>query len=341
MDRGQSKSLTLCSHEQYRLQEVLNRLYRSRTRPESIRNNEFLTTAGNSAWANTPSPPVQALPSQPLRNPNGGGWTWGEVQPRILNHHRRMMELGSALAFVDEARQDAEGRRQFPDRVRDMIERNDVIIRNRVGGVMHYINRSLRDPDTGENINNLQNLPGIQLPYDRNVEYIQEGGVGPIGIDAAFVLATQLAGVRYDYVHASAQAAATLGTGAGDFTGSSYFGGNSGVNECLTIDTGFPHDSSTSTSVRSFGVAYQNPEMNYHADARGGYYFTFDMVGLEAQYSEPRKATILTMSPLSALLFATLGTICWFQPKESVPVRNAYSRSSKVSQTLPRASRVL
>ncbi|KAG9099049.1 hypothetical protein FS749_002246 [Ceratobasidium sp. UAMH 11750] len=84
-------------------------------------------------------------------------------------------------------------RAQFPDSVRQLLLANSAVV--------HALSRGNGETWIGQNRRITEGdtppFPGVRAGYDQTMSFYQRGGVGPFSIEAAFLMATQAAGVNF------------------------------------------------------------------------------------------------------------------------------------------------
>ncbi|SPO35894.1 uncharacterized protein PSFLO_01365 [Pseudozyma flocculosa] len=278
---------------------ALQIFYRSRTSPAAIANQPILNGAYNGAeWATLQTPDVipfdgvaigsmPAYAAQPIQNTDGGGWNFVELQTRVEQVHRRMLELGSASAVLEEVQRSGDQNYinySAPNELLSIVQNNDNVIRSvNADGSTWQFGGPIPTRPNGQAVNNVNPVTNIALPYETRTNFFQRGAVGPLTVEAAFMIGTQMAGVHYANLRANAQRAEAAGTGAGDTTGSFVYGVNGngltpavGTDGCIT--TTVPgYDENGEEAIRNMGVVAFDWTVNYAQDTRAGMYFSFDM----------------------------------------------------------------
>ena len=141
-------------------------------------------------------PPVTAT-ALTAANRNGGRWNTLEIVTRLMDTFRRFINPNNPITPQDwlaSARDNGPDlfRRLFPDNLIDVVRTNDEVLR-----------QSDSNWDFGDPMDlNLNPRSGLQLLFERNTGFYQRGGVGPVTLETAFILATQMAGVNWDRVRA-------------------------------------------------------------------------------------------------------------------------------------------
>ncbi|QRV91838.1 papain cysteine protease family protein [Ceratobasidium sp. AG-Ba] len=150
---------------------------------------------------------------------------------------------------------------RFPDSVRQLLTANSAVV--------HDLSRGNGDTWIGRSrsITGGETAPyaGVRAGYDQNMNFYQRGGMGPFSLEAAFIMATQLAGVNFRAVARSYQS-----NPAGWWMGVLTNGVTS--NECLS------EEDSEGTPVRTYG-RFQSGSgggTSQH-DPRAGVYMAFDL----------------------------------------------------------------
>jgi hypothetical protein len=142
-------------------------------------------------------PQLKADPKEPvgdLRNPN---WRWAEMW-RVLNVYNTLLSTkaaganGNGLAvteYLASLGSDALSKALFPTSVKDLLKKNEKIIAEK-GQTKPWVGHpSNKDP--------LAPFKGIYITSGKDMKFGQECPVGPLSIEASFILATQLAGINW------------------------------------------------------------------------------------------------------------------------------------------------
>ncbi|CEH16856.1 EF-hand domain pair [Ceraceosorus bombacis] len=206
---------------------ALQRMYNN----GAMRGDAFLHSDADNMWSTIQTPDVRpigdpTLPrninrgaAEPIVNRNGGRWSYHEIVQRIVNVHRQLINAGGVQPVLDS---NAAGfTNVFPAALRNILMNNENTVRNAVNG---QGNTNWYHQRTLANGKSIDPVTGIVVPYDANINFFQGGFVGPLTLEGAFILGTQLAGVDYARVQRSAQRANMQHRGLGEFSTSFILG---------------------------------------------------------------------------------------------------------------------
>ncbi|KAG8705978.1 hypothetical protein FRC08_001338 [Ceratobasidium sp. 394] len=151
------------------------------------------------------------------------------------------------------------GRARWPDSVRNLLLANSRVV--------HNINRGFVETWLGQNTHitgsDTAPYPGVRAGYEQTMRFYQRGNAGPFSIEAAFLMATQAAGVNFRAV-----ARAYNSNPAGWWFGALGTGVTSRI--CLQ------ERDSAGAEVRTYGRFESTAGSTQH-DPRAGVYMAFDL----------------------------------------------------------------
>ncbi|KAG8715183.1 hypothetical protein FRC08_010888 [Ceratobasidium sp. 394] len=151
------------------------------------------------------------------------------------------------------------GRARWPDSVRNLLLANSRVV--------HNFNRGNGETWIGQNTpiagGETAPYPGVRAGYDQTMRFYQRGNAGPFSIEAAFLMATQAAGVNFRAV-----ARAYNSNPAGWWFGS--LGAGPTANLCLQ------ERDTMGRAVRTYG-RFESVAGSTQHDPRAGVYMAFDL----------------------------------------------------------------
>ncbi|KAG8709232.1 hypothetical protein FRC08_018453 [Ceratobasidium sp. 394] len=182
---------------------LIRLIYQRLTTELTWRNNPFMQRpiGGTQASDNGSGPGTRRPAGLPyLGNLNLPQWRPTEIAYRVNGMFRNI--INTAMTNVDDpvARwlnqnvPTTPGQRaQFPDSVRQLLLRNS--------GYVHDLSRGNGITWVGQNRQVTGKVtapfPNVQVGYDQGMGFFQRGNAGPFSVEAAFLMATQLAGINF------------------------------------------------------------------------------------------------------------------------------------------------
>ncbi|KAG8701195.1 hypothetical protein FRC08_004233 [Ceratobasidium sp. 394] len=151
------------------------------------------------------------------------------------------------------------GRARWPDSVRQLLLANSRVVHNLDRGYVETWVGQNR-PFSGEG--DTPPYPGVRAGYDQTMRFYQRGNAGPFSLEAAFIMATQVAGVNFRAV-----ARAYNSNPAG------WFGA---LGTAVTSRECLQERDSEGVEVRTYGRFESSGGSNQH-DPRAGVYMAFDL----------------------------------------------------------------
>lgn len=214
------------------------------------------------------------LPSNPPYVSNNAlpQWTGPEIGYRVTAVFRNLFNLGRNNVddpvrqfLVNSPANSAAATAQFPQTVRAMLTTNSAAVHAQSRGTDIWIgtNRAI-----GSNGGVTTPFQGLQAGYDSRLTYWQRGNAGPFSLEAAFILATQLAGVNFRNLARAAERPATGRHGDPWWIGVLT---TARVNpQCLNEET------ASGVPTRRFG-RYMPSDGTAQHDTDAGVYMAFDL----------------------------------------------------------------
>ncbi|KAG9119489.1 hypothetical protein FRC07_005467, partial [Ceratobasidium sp. 392] len=250
---------------------LISLIYQRITSELTWRNNQFIQRPiGNTrAATNGPGPGRPASENLPyLSNLALPQWRPTEIAYRVNGMFRNIINTAITQNVDDPVARwlnqnpstTAGQRAQFPDSVRQLLLANSAVVHdvNRGNG-QTWIGQDTRFTPGGLTAP----FNGTRAGYDQGMTFYQRGNAGPFSLEAAFLMATQLAGINFRAVARSYQT-----NPAGWWMGAINTGPN--TRGCLQ-----EHDTA-GVATRTYGRFESAPGSAEH-DARAGVYMAFDL----------------------------------------------------------------
>ena len=132
---------------------------------------------------------VADLPNEPVAVATNPAWQWAEIW-RPLNTYNvlRTSDQGRPVEyFLNRLPSGNLARGMFPDTLRTTLLNNERAIVNSRGNWVGNVNSTAP----------FRPFAGVTVPYVNNITFFQQGAIGPVSFEAAFILATQMAGINW------------------------------------------------------------------------------------------------------------------------------------------------